>query len=544
MRLLSASTTGAAIVTLACAVAPVPAAAFDFFGNQNLPPAIVEPPAVAPFARPRVRKFKRPRLEAEADRVARKSPAPAALKGPLLISISLDHQRLKLYDDGVVIAESPVSTGMPGHPTPLGVFSVIQKDRFHRSNIYSAAPMPFMQRITWSGVALHAGVVPGYPASHGCIRLPSGFAVRLWGTTKLGARVIIARGEVAPVDFADPHLFVKKERPLDVPVATPAPGAPGTVKVEDKAALDPASTEAKLSPAVPSKDVAPGQNSGQSKASAEPAQTEANPVAPAAVPMGPAAPPSSGPAVGKDAASERPAGTAGAEPDSKAPPAIASPTGEDSLEVIKIQGGSEILPHIDLRTTLDSVKADATPKIRLAQAGKTPIIISAPEIAPGRRAPSEATEVYGPPRPLRAGPISVFISKKEGRLFVRKGFEPIFDAPIKITGDGPLGTHVFTATNFLEDKSTLRWNVVTMPMPPAVKMVAVQTPRGKRMREEYSHERPPSPSSASVLARLVLPQEAVDRIQELIGPGASVTVSDQGLGPETGRETDFIVLTR
>jgi hypothetical protein len=88
-----------------------------------------------------------------------------APKGPLLIVVSIGEQRVSLFGDGAVVARGPVSTGMRGHPTPEGVFSVIQKSRYHQSNIYSGAPMPFMQRITWSGVAMHAGVLPGYPAS-------------------------------------------------------------------------------------------------------------------------------------------------------------------------------------------------------------------------------------------------------------------------------------------------------------------------------------------------------------------------------------------
>src|SRR5207248_4956080 len=95
-------------------------------------------------------------------------------------------------------------------PTPLGVFSVIGKERYHRSNLYSGAPMPYMQRITQSGIALHAGVLPGYPASHGCIRLTNDFAIRLWHLTKRGVRVIIARQDVVPVETDNPRLFVSK----------------------------------------------------------------------------------------------------------------------------------------------------------------------------------------------------------------------------------------------------------------------------------------------------------------------------------------------
>ena len=139
--------------------------------------------------------------------------APEPLpKGPLQIIISIADQRVSLFDNGALIARSSVSTGMEGHPTPLGVFSVISKERWHRSNIYSAAPMPYMQRITWSGIALHAGVVPGHPASHGCIRLKNDFAVRLWHLTKRGTRVIIAHGDVQPVEITNPHLFQAESR--------------------------------------------------------------------------------------------------------------------------------------------------------------------------------------------------------------------------------------------------------------------------------------------------------------------------------------------
>src|ERR1700676_24266 len=131
-------------------------------------------------------------------------------KGPLQIIISIADQRVSLFDNGALIARSSVSTGTQGHPTPLGVFSVISKQRWHRSNIYSGAPMPYMQRITWSGIALHAGVVPGHPASHGCIRLKNDFAIRLWHLTKRGTRVIIAHDDVQPVEITNPRLFKPK----------------------------------------------------------------------------------------------------------------------------------------------------------------------------------------------------------------------------------------------------------------------------------------------------------------------------------------------
>jgi lipoprotein-anchoring transpeptidase ErfK/SrfK len=142
---------------------------------------------------------------------------------PLVIAVSIGSQRVKIYDANGLFAEAPVSTGMPGHPTPQGVFSVIEKDRYHHSNIYSGAPMPFMQRITWGGVAMHAGVLPGYPASHGCIRMPNDFATKMWGWTKMGARVFVTPGEVpAPAAFSHPLLAAYKVAPQPVVAEPPA----------------------------------------------------------------------------------------------------------------------------------------------------------------------------------------------------------------------------------------------------------------------------------------------------------------------------------
>jgi hypothetical protein len=168
-------------------------------------------------------------------------------KGPLQVIISIEDQRISLYDNGELIARSSVSTGVPGHPTPLGIFSVISKERWHRSNIYSAAPMPYMQRITWSGIALHAGVLPGYPASHGCIRLTDSFATRLFHLTKRGTRVIIARDDARPFEVTNPHLFVSKSTVSDSPesqVATAATGSIPTAATDQPSISDVGAQEA------------------------------------------------------------------------------------------------------------------------------------------------------------------------------------------------------------------------------------------------------------------------------------------------------------
>lgn len=124
--------------------------------------------------------------------------AEASPRGPVSILISLPLQRAYVYRNGVLIGVSTVSTGREGYETPAGVFTILQKRREHYSNLYDNAPMPFMQRLTWGGIALHAGNLPGHPASHGCIRLPHEFARRLFQITDLGITVIVSESASVP----------------------------------------------------------------------------------------------------------------------------------------------------------------------------------------------------------------------------------------------------------------------------------------------------------------------------------------------------------
>lgn len=130
------------------------------------------------------------------------------IEGPLQIIVSRDQQTLKVYDGDTVVASSNVSSGKEGHTTPTGIFSILEKKRMHHSNIYDEAPMPFMQRLTWSGIALHASShVPAYPASHGCVRMPDDFARMLYRLTRRGGHVLITGGDVAPHVVEHPALF-------------------------------------------------------------------------------------------------------------------------------------------------------------------------------------------------------------------------------------------------------------------------------------------------------------------------------------------------
>jgi hypothetical protein len=411
--------------------------------------------------------------------------------GPLLIAISLNSQRLTLYANGAAVAHSPVSTGTPSHPTPTGIFSVIQKNRHHRSNLYSNAPMPFMQRITWSGVALHQGVLPGYPASHGCIRLPASFAAYLWGTTRIGtgARVIITRDEVAPVDIAHARLFVPKPKSDEDVVAQSAEQAPAVrVKVAETEGQTASDAERETKPVL----VAGGQEAG-----APTLKGPLDTIAPA---------------------------TSGAAQEARAPaPAIGRAKSAPAREA-----GDPVDPQTPSRTAVD-----------MAPRGEA----AGDAVKPGR----QAAEVKDIPR--MSEPVSVFISRKAGRLYVRQGYEPVFDTPVTIHHpDMPIGTHLYTALEFSEDRTAMRWNAVTLSArttsEPERRPGETRAQRLAREDEAARAARAARPSPSAALDRVEIPQDAVERIAELMSPGASLIISDHPISGETGKYTDFIVLTR
>src|SRR5271163_3853733 len=160
-----------------------------------------------------------PMLSAAVVRQARpahstEAAAPRDAGEPLMAIVSIKSQHVTIYDAEGWILRAPVSSGTTGRETPAGVFSVVQKDKDHHSNLYDDASMPNMQRITWSGIAMHGGPLPGYAASHGCVRLPYDFAEKLFDKTQIGMRVIIAPNDAEPVAFSDPALFVPNSEAL------------------------------------------------------------------------------------------------------------------------------------------------------------------------------------------------------------------------------------------------------------------------------------------------------------------------------------------
>jgi lipoprotein-anchoring transpeptidase ErfK/SrfK len=349
-------------------------------------------------------------------------------KGPYQIVVEIGKQRIFLYGADGLIRESRVSTGMRGHSTPTGVFSVIEKDYYHRSNIYSGAPMPLMQRITWSGVALHEGALPGYPASHGCIRLTGEFAKFLWNTTKVGARVIIVHNETAPpAPIASEKLFAPVKKPEEA------------VSAATSLAKDVIKNDALLLPAS----------------------------APAA--------------------------------------ALATISSDQPMETAPMEA---------------VVNASTSGR----PAYKAPVM------------------------PAKKGPVTVFISRKTGKLYVRYAYAPLFETPIEIKDrEKPIGTHVYTAMEPADD-GKMQWTSFSIPTPAVAPESAG---RKKSTRNQVAdiaektviNDAEPQ-TAAAALDRVAIPQDVMERVGELLTPGSSLTISDYGISEETGLATDFIILTR
>ena len=459
-------------------------------------------------------------------------------KGPQQIVVNITRETVTFYANGVRVAQGPTSTGVPGHPTPQGVFSVIEKDRYHHSNIYSGAPMPYMQRITWSGVALHEGVVTGHPASHGCIRLTHDFAQKLWPTTKLGVRVIVSRHDVEPVEFQHAKLFVPKQKPAEPKVAMNATDG-AAIKVAQAApatasdaapAIEPAAAGPKAAEkpvdSIPAPIVVemikPADDVKAAKAAAEPVTTDepvkaTGTVAPAQPAAAPAPIPPSELRKSVEAPAEAPKST-------QVPSQLPSPV------------PAQVLPAAAQPAPADAAPADDFPKPALTD---EPV---KPAVTPPRTKSAD--------QPVKlSGQVAVFVSRKEKKIFVRQNAVPLFEMPITFDEpDKPLGTHVFTAMEVTGNGAGIRWNLMTIPTDTVAMMEDHSSRRRSRDREPpkpvVQIQGKPASSAAEALDRVQFPQEAVDRISELLIPGSSLVISDTGLGHETGQRTEFIVLTR
>jgi lipoprotein-anchoring transpeptidase ErfK/SrfK len=351
-------------------------------------------------------------------RQAAEETAPRQAGDPIMAIVSIKSQQVTFYDSDGWILRAPVSTGIAGRETPAGVFALIEKDKDHHSTLYDDAWMPNMQRITWNGLALHGGPLPGYAASHGCVRMPYDFAEKLFDRTEIGMRVIISPNDATPVDFSHPALFVPNK---DAIAAAPAKAEALSREADDAAA---AADEAKKTAATTARDATAAtaalRKLEQQKPRADAEFAYANKVLAAA----------------------------------KTDQAKAKATDVQQKAATKVA---------DLQTQIDAAKADT--KVSAAAAAKDAAKAAAAKKADAAKAATEAK--------LALEPVSVYISRATQKLYVRRNthkpardgggevFDSSIEVPITIRDPGkPIGTHIFTAV--ARSDTGLRWTAVTI----------------------------------------------------------------------------------
>jgi lipoprotein-anchoring transpeptidase ErfK/SrfK len=339
---------------------------------------------------------------------ATEAVAPRDAGEPIMAIVSLAGQRVTIYDADGWIMRAPVSSGIAGRETPAGIFSVVAKDKDHHSNLYDDAWMPNMERVTWSGIALHGGPLPGYAASHGCVRMPYDFAENLFGKTRIGMRVIISPNDVDPVEFSHPALFVPNAEALAA-----APARTETLAHEAAEATKMAD-EAKNAATVAARQAA---SLAVSLRKLELLKTRSDADLVFAEKMNAAAKTDQAKARAEDLKQK------------------AAAKAEEAAK------------------QLDSVKTDAKTKAEAAEVAQ-----NAAKAAEAKR--SDAVKAAREAK-LALEPVSVFISRATQRLYVRRGFEATLEVPVKIRNpDKPIGTHVFTAV--ARTDAGLRWTAVTI----------------------------------------------------------------------------------
>lgn len=508
-------------------------------------------------------------------------------ENPLLIAVSLRRQRVSVFDGDRLMLESPISSGKFSTPTPTGVFSILQKNRIHYSNLYDSAPMPNMQRITWSGVALHAGHLPGYPASHGCIRLPHGFSKKLFGLTTMGTRVIVSNETVQPAMVEHPVLFAAL--PAEEVISHSLVPASET-RVADAASTNTAVPSEVGSIVGVSAAMAATELSGadailavrnerrealdrvaRAVAEADRSKTEAIDRAKEALRVANEA--KEAVRAAKILSDERTADLRKARQ--------ARDVAEKKLEVfakaIKRKStftDAEIAKATEDEDRLEAAVLDTSDKATLAaeaaaQAEETlKLAMRAADDAEAKRAEA-ATVVRKADATLslmrdeeaaakrreskRNNPVHVFISRKTQKLYVRQGYEPILEAAVTFEQpDKPLGTHVFTALKVNprqgDGLAKVDWTVASIPTYTAPKLTSARDRKAREAQAaaavEAASEARRSQTARAALDRVSIPMDVRLQIEDLMKPGSSLIVSDNGMSNETGKYTDFIVPVR
>jgi hypothetical protein len=464
--------------------------------------------------------------------------APRDAGEPIMAIVSIKSQQVTFYDADGWILKAPVSTGVKGRETPAGVFAVLEKDLDHHSSLYDDASMPHMQRLTWNGIALHGGPLPGYAASHGCVRMPYGFAQKLFDKTRIGMRVIISPDDATPVEFSHAALLVPnaeavaaapaRAETLAREAADAAKAVDETKKSAKTAERDAASAKAAVRKAERQKSsadadlVSAERAVASAKSDAAKAQDQrlkaAAKATDAATKLDPAKadgdPKIDAAKAAEAAKGERQRSSADADLASAEKAVASANSAESKAEERRAKSAAAAA---DAATKLGAAKADASAKSDAAAKAADAAKAAATRKVDTAKAASDAK--------LALDPVSIYISRATQKLYVRRNthkayadggevFDATIEAPVTIRDpDKPIGTHVFTA--MAPNGAGLRWSAVTIDG---------------------------GDDAKDALDRISIPKEVLDRVAPTALPRSSIIVSDEPLSKETNLRTEFVAV--
>lgn len=475
--------------------------------------------------------------------------------GPLMLVVSIGKQTVTVYDGFNKLATSPISSGTSSNPTPTGIFSLLEKNRYHYSNLYGGAPMPFMQRVTNSGVALHAGELPGYPASHGCIRLPYSFARKLFGITDIGARVIISDEDPTPSELQSTHLIAplppgedpSKNGYSNVIGVTPAAAAVAPQqRTRAIAAAERAAQREQLAAAVKVAEAGKASAIEHVKLTANLARAARDDIRKARNVadryQGAARKAAREAESANDRFEDLTRKMAAVEVEKLDAAELEKQSAEELAEEAKVLDLAKAIPAA--KALAARKKHDIGKAVTAAEAAEKVRRTAVEDQKKAEQTLADAKSALAAAELIEARkdyPVSVFISPKTGRLVAKLGFVEVIDVPVTIAEpDKPLGTHVITATAYKDGETAMRWNAVTL----ANSSAGSQKPRRKRRRhddEAYVAPAGADADAASALARIEIPKETREQLAELLKPGSSFIISDYGLSRESSNRTEFVI---
>ena len=463
---------------------------------------------------------------------------PFKTEGPLVAIISLGSQTIRVFDRNGLVVSSRVSTGKRGHETPEGIFSIIERKVEHNSNLYDDAEMPFMQRITWSGVALHEGFVPRYRASHGCIRLPKGFAERLFRTTRLGTRVIIVPHDATLEPVTHPVLPQPGTPPAEPVPPTTAPGNADMIDI----AATPSDTSRQPEPAVASAaDTAAAAKSTPGLAELRARRAVLEKMLQDATRTIDQAKLLVRPRLVEQGKAQRALRVANALANRAQGRAEVLEAAIDKM-AIGAEQEAAIIDHLEALLEVAQTRgavADASEMVAQKKATADAVLNHVKRLVGKRQ------QIVNESRAIarKLMPITIFVSREAGRVFVHQATHPIMDLPIEIRDpDRPLGTHIFTAQAVEGDPDAVRWVGLTLETPSG--RAPVTRSRKGRDHSAASKNRDPLIDARAALDRFVLPHAVLARVMPTLQPGSTVIVSDLGKSIENGPGTDIIVQTK